>query len=210
MKWARSVKARRPPGFIEPCIPTVAAKVPEGPMWVHEIKHDGYRLIVRRSGARVRLFTRRAFDWSDRYPRIVEAAKRIKGAFLIDGEAVVSDERGIANFEQLHSHEQDKSAMLWAFDLLELNGEDLRQLTLDERKSKLAKLLKGSRHHGIVLNEHLEADGERAFYHACALGFEGIVSKRRDSRYASGRSRSWIKVKNPNAPGVLRFRDQEV
>jgi bifunctional non-homologous end joining protein LigD len=128
---------------------------------------------------------------------------------LVDGEAVVADERGIADFEKLHSREHDKSAMLWAFDLLELNGEDLRQLTLDERKSKLAKLLKGSRHHGIALNDHLEADGARAFYHACALGFEGIVSKRRDSRYVSGRSRSWIKIENPNAPGVLRFRDEE-
>jgi ATP-dependent DNA ligase len=90
MEWSKPVKARRPMGFIEPCIPTVAAKVPEGPMWVHEIKHDGYRLIVRRSGDRVWLFTRRGYDWSDRYPRIVEAAKRLKGSFVIDGETVVS------------------------------------------------------------------------------------------------------------------------
>lgn len=209
MKWDKPSKTRRPVGFIEPCIPTAAAKVPEGPMWVHEIKHDGYRLIVRRSGDRVRLFTRRGYDWSDRYPRIVEAAKRLRGSFVIDGETVVSDKHGIADFEKLHSGEYNKSAMLWAFDLLELNGEDLCQLTLDERKSKLTKLLRGSRHHGIVLNEHLEADGERAFYHACTLGFEGIVSKRRDSSYISGRSRSWIKVRNPNAPGVLRFQDEE-
>ena len=207
MKWSNPVKTRRPLGFIEACIPTVAAKVPEGPMWVHEIKHDGYRLIVRRSGDRVRLFTRRSYDWSERYPRIVDAAKRLKRSFVIDGETVVSDKHGIADFEKPHSREHEKSAMLWAFDLLELSGEDLRQLTLDERKSKLAKLLKGTRHHGIVLNEHLEADGERAHYLASALGFEGIVSKRRDSSYISGRSRSWIKIKNPNAPGVLRFRD---
>jgi bifunctional non-homologous end joining protein LigD len=209
MKWDTPVKARQPFGFVTPCIPTAAAKVPEGPMWLHEIKHDGYRLIVRKTTDRVRLFTRRGYDWSDRYPRIVEAAKKIKGTFLIDGEAVVSDKFGIADFEQLHSREHDRSAMLWAFDLLDLNGEDLRRLALDDRKSKLANLLKGSRHHGIVLNEHLEADGKRVFYHACALGFEGIVSKRRDSRYVSGRSKTWLKVKNPNAPGVLRFRDQE-
>jgi bifunctional non-homologous end joining protein LigD len=78
------------------------------------------------------------------------------------------------------------------------------------RKSKLAKLLKGSRHHRIALNERLEADGERVLYHAYALGFEGIVSKRRDSRYVFGRSKRWLEVKNPNAPGVPRFRDQEV
>jgi bifunctional non-homologous end joining protein LigD len=196
MKWSKPVKARRPPGFIEPCIPTAALKVPEGSLWVHEIKHDGYRLIVRRSEDRVRLFTRHGYDWSDRYPRILEAAKKTKGTFLIDGEAVVSDESGIADFEQLHSREHDKSAMLWAFDLLEWNGEDLRPLPLDERKSKLAKLLKASRHSGIVLNEYLEADGERAFWHACNLGFEGIISKRRDSRYVSGRGKSWLKVKN--------------
>jgi bifunctional non-homologous end joining protein LigD len=102
---------------------------------MHEIKHDGYRLIVRKSGDRVRLFTRRGYDRSDRYPRIVEAAKKIKGTFLIDGEAVVSNGCGIADFEKLHSREYDKSAMLWGFDLLELNDKDLRHLPLDERKS---------------------------------------------------------------------------
>jgi bifunctional non-homologous end joining protein LigD len=141
---------------------------------------------------------------------------------------LVSDERGVADFEQLHSREHDSGGRSMralgdgdqsfrlktttgfgrCLDPLELNGEDLRQLMLDERKSKLAKLLKGSRHHGIVLNEHLETHGERAFYHPCGLGFEGIVSKRRDSRYVSGRSK--IKVKNPNTPGVLRFRDQDL
>jgi ATP dependent DNA ligase domain len=88
-----------------------------------------------------------------------------------------------------------------AFDLHELNGYAI--LPLDERKSMLAKLLKGGRHYGIALNEHLEVDGTRAFAHACALGFEGIVSKCRDSRYVSGRSKTWVKVKNPNAPRVL-------
>jgi hypothetical protein len=97
MKWGIPIKARRPVGFMEPCIPTAAAKVPEGPMWVHEIKHDGYRLIVRRSGDRMRLFTRRGYDWSERYSRIVDAAKRLKGSFVIDGEAVVSDKYGIAD-----------------------------------------------------------------------------------------------------------------
>jgi ATP-dependent DNA ligase len=83
MKWSQPIKARRPVGLVELCIPTAAAKVPEGLKWVHEIKHDGYRLIVRRSGDRVRLFTRRGYDWSDRYPGIVEAAKRVKGSFVI-------------------------------------------------------------------------------------------------------------------------------
>jgi bifunctional non-homologous end joining protein LigD len=157
MEWRKPVKAWRPIGFIEPSIPIAVAKVPEGAMWVHEIKHDGYRLIVRKSGDRVWLFTRRGYDWSDRCQRIVDAAKRLKGSFVIDGEAVVSNKHGIADFDKLHSREHDKSAMLWAFDLLELNSDDLRQLTLDERKSRLVKLLKRSRHRGIALNEHLEA-----------------------------------------------------
>jgi bifunctional non-homologous end joining protein LigD len=107
MRWGKPVKTRRPPWFIEPWTPTVAAKVPKGPMSVHEINHDGYRLIVRKSGDRVRLFTRRGYNWSHHYPRIVEAAKRLKRSFVIDGETVVSDKHGIADFEKLHSREHD-------------------------------------------------------------------------------------------------------
>lgn len=94
--------------------------------------------------------------------------------------------------------------MLWAFDLLEKNGEDLRRLSLTSTSQKLGK---SSRHSGIVLNEHLEADGEGGAWHACNLG--GIASKRCDGRYVSGRSKTWLKIKNPNAPCVLPFPDQE-
>lgn len=199
MKWGKSIKARRPVGFIEPCIPTVAAKVGR-PNVVREIKHDGYRVQLNKRDDRVRFFTRRGFDWSERYPCIMEAAR----SFVIDGQAVVAGERGIADFEKLHSREHDKSAMLWAFDLRELNGEDLRQLPLDERKSKLAKLLRASRHSGIILNEHLEADVTRAFLHPCSLGFEGIVSNWRDSPYVSGRSKTWGEGERTRRPAVSR------
>ncbi len=116
----------RADGFVAPCIPTLAAKPPAGPGWVHEIKHDGYRLIVRREGATVRLFTRRGYDWTDRYPAIAAAAEKLRGkSFTIDGEAVVSGPDGVAVFDALHRRRRATDAMLYAFDLLELNGKDL-------------------------------------------------------------------------------------
>jgi bifunctional non-homologous end joining protein LigD len=127
----------RTDGFIDPCLPTLAAKPPSGPDWVHEIKHDGYRLIVRR-GKAVRLFTRRGYDRTDRYPAIADAAAKPRAkSFTLDGEAVVSGEDGIAMFDALHRRHKATDAMLYAFDLLELDGKDLRALPLGERKAKL-------------------------------------------------------------------------
>jgi bifunctional non-homologous end joining protein LigD len=135
----------RADGFIEPCIPTRAAKAPSGPDWVHEIKHDGYRLIVRRDGTAVRLFTRRGHDWTDRYPAIAAAAGKLRArSFTLDGEAAVSGADGVAVFAALHRRRAAPDAILHAFDLLELNGKDLRPLPLGERKAKLARLLAGS------------------------------------------------------------------
>jgi bifunctional non-homologous end joining protein LigD len=121
---------------------------------------------------------------------------------LIDSEAVACDENGLAVFEQLRYRRQDARVFLYAFDLLELDGQDLRREPLETRKATLAGLLRGSRA-GLRLNEHLEhQDGAIVFQHACALGLEGIVSKRLGSRYVSGRCRDWLKFKNPNAPAV--------
>src|ERR1700755_3167128 len=112
----------------EPCIPTRGAAVPAGPDWIHEIKHDGYRLIVQRQDKRVRLFTRNGHDWTDRYPRIVEAAlKNRASSFVIDGEAVPLGVDGISDFDGLHSRRFDAEVQLYAFDALMLEGEDLRQ-----------------------------------------------------------------------------------
>jgi hypothetical protein len=109
-----------------PCIPTRAAKPPAGPGWVHEIKHDGYRLIVRRGGTTVRLFTRRAYDWTDRYPAIASTAAKLRArSFTIDGEAVVAGADGVAVFEALHRRHRAAEAILYAFDLLVLNGEEI-------------------------------------------------------------------------------------
>jgi bifunctional non-homologous end joining protein LigD len=174
---------------------------------VHEIKHDGYRLIVRRDGETVRLFTRRAYDWTGRYPAIASAAAKIRAqSFTLDGEAVVCREDGVAVFDALHRHGTVREAILQAFDLLELDGEDLRPLPLGKRKVRLARLL-GRVPPGIELNAHTDDDGATVFRHACAMGLEGIVSKRLAAPYRSGPSRDWLKVKNPDSPAMVRHRE---
>ncbi len=186
------------------CIPTLASKPPNGNEWVHEIKHDGYRVMVRRSGDRVRLITRRGYDWMARFPRIVEAAKRLReNGFTIDGEAVWCGDDGVADFAKPHSRASNNDVILYAFDLLEIGGEDIRALPLEARKKRLKKLI-GKRKGDILFNEHLEGDGDTIFRHACELGLEGIVSKRRDLPYRLGRSSAWLKVKNPASPAMAR------
>jgi bifunctional non-homologous end joining protein LigD len=131
----------RPDGFIDPCIPTLAAKPPAGSGWGHEIKHDGYRLIVRRG-----------FDWTDRYPAIASAAAKLRASsFTLDGEAVVCGPDGVTVFDALHRRHKASDAILYAFDHLE-------PLPLGERKAKLARLL-ARKPAGIVLNEHTDEDG---------------------------------------------------
>ena len=131
-----------PERLFQCCIPTRATKVPDGPDWFHEIKHDGYRLIVQREGDRVRLFTRSGFDWSERYPRIVAAAKRLRTAsFVIDGEAVILQPNGTADFDALHSRQNDDEVRLIAFDLLAFDGADIREQPLHARKTRLKKLI---------------------------------------------------------------------
>jgi ATP-dependent DNA ligase len=132
-------------GYVPPCIPTRAYKAPSGPGWVHEIKHDGYRLQVRRDGDTVRLFTRRGYDWSGRYPAIAVTAMLLRArSFTLDGEAVVCGPDGVAIFDALHRRGTVTEAMLYAFDLLELDGEDLRHIPLLDRKRRLARLLGGA------------------------------------------------------------------
>ena len=132
-------------GFIEPCLPSSAERPPAGPDWIHEIKHDGYRLMARRDPIGIRLLTRNGHDWAPRYPLIVEAVDRLKvRSCLIDGEAVACDENGLAVFERLRLKPSGKHVFLYAFDLLELDGQDLRREPLETRKATLASLLRGS------------------------------------------------------------------
>jgi bifunctional non-homologous end joining protein LigD len=128
------LQRRRPSGFIEPCQPSKVARPPSGLLWVHEIKHDGYRLMVRRDGTRVRCFTRGGHDWADRFPAIVDAASRIQASsFLIDGEAVIAQDDGTPDFRALRSKRRGHEAVLFAFDLIE-HDDDPRDLPLIERK----------------------------------------------------------------------------
>ena len=120
-------------------------------------------------------------------------------SFLLDGEANVTNERGLAVFDLVRHKRHGDDALLIAFDLIELDGEDLRRTPIEQRKRKLANLVRRP-HAGIVLNEIFEGDGDILFAHACKLGCEGIVSKRLGSPYRSGRSPHWVKVKNPKAP----------
>jgi ATP-dependent DNA ligase len=180
-----------PAGFVAPCLPSPVAAPPTGSGWLHEIKHDGFRLMVRRDGDRVRAFTRNGNDWSARYPAITAAACSLRArSFLIDGEAVVADAEGVASFKLLRSLSRAKHAFVWAFDLLELDGEDLRALPLDQRRAELQTLLKRAPF-GLALNDVDSGDGPALYAQACAMGLEGIVSKRANSRYRSGRSPDW-------------------
>jgi bifunctional non-homologous end joining protein LigD len=116
---------------------------------------------------------------------------------VLDGEAMAHCKDGLPDFHGLRSDEGGAAACLFAFDLLRLNGEDLRPLPLEDRRARLRKALRGA-NKALRFSEHLEGDGEAIFRHACALGLEGIVSKRRDARYRSGRCLTWLKIKNPD------------
>jgi bifunctional non-homologous end joining protein LigD len=166
--------------------------------------------MARRDGNGVRLFTRNGNDWSARYPLIDDAIARLKvRSCLIDGEVVVLNTHGLAVFDLLRTGPRVRpDAILLAFDLLERDGEDLTARPLEERRRRLTRLLRDARP-SLQLSEHLEEDGAIVFEHACALGCEGIVSKRRGSRYQSGRSPHWIKTKNPNSPAVRREAAEE-
>jgi bifunctional non-homologous end joining protein LigD len=189
------------------CIPTRGTKVPHTPDWLHEIKYDGYRLRVERDGDRVRLFTRNGHDWTKRYPWIAESALTNRQKhFVIDGEAVVLGVDGIPDFNALHSRKQDAEVQLYAFDILALDGDDLRGLPLSLRKTNLARLL-ARRPDGIFVAPFEQGEiGPDLFRAACNMGLEGLVSKRRDRPYRAGPSPHWIKVKNRNNPAMDRVR----
>jgi bifunctional non-homologous end joining protein LigD len=142
-------------------------------------------------------------------PQIVAAVTALPvSSCLIDGEAIVCGEKGLAVFDLLRSFQHDGVAVLRAFDQLELDGEDLRHAPIETRKLTLKSLLRG-KHGGITFNQHFEADGMIVYRHACALGCEGIVSKRLGSPYRSGSADCWVKVKNPAAPAVHREAEED-
>lgn len=186
------VKARLP-GFIEPALASSVEKVPSGSRWIHEIKFDGYRVQVHLANEAVRVFTRRGNDWTKRFQKIADDAWHIKaGSAIVDGEVVVPAANGATDFSVLQNELKGKSTriVLIAFDLLYLNGRDMRKLPLSERKAELKKITAGT---DVQFSESFEIEGREMFAHACKLGLEGVVSKVRDSVYASGRGNNWVK-----------------
>jgi bifunctional non-homologous end joining protein LigD len=177
--------------------------------WLHEIKHDGFRVIARKDGDRVRLYSRPGNDLTERFSLIVAAMARLRSrSCIIDGEAVCCGDDGVPSFDRIRYRRYDASVFLYAFDLIELDGDDLRREPLDTRKTTLASVIKRAAP-GLRLNAHIEADGPTVFAHACKMGLEGIVSKMKGSPYRSGRSPDWIKSKNPACEAVRREGEED-
>ena len=199
MLWRISPAGSRrtsPAGFIRPCQPLLVVRPPAGPGWLHEMKHDGYRLIARKAADRVTLWSRYGTDFTNKLPRIAEAVARLTvNNAVLDGEAVVFRPDGHSDFVALRTKAGGELASFVAFDLRNLEGRDLRQRPLEELRQALPKLVAGV--DGIRFSEAMAADGAVVFAHACKLGLEGIVSKRVSSRYHSGMSRNWLKRLNP-------------
>jgi len=198
--------------FIEFMLPTLVERPPEGGDWIHEIKYDGYRTELVIQNGKAQAFTRRGFDWSEKYPTIVRAAAELPvTSAIIDGEAVVLDEKGVTKPDAL------RSAMRWqperlvfvAFDLMQLNGEDLRFRPLVERKARLEEIVRAAGGDIIQYSQHVEGNGQAFYDQVDRMGLEGMVSKRATSAYRSGRVETWQKAKcyeesTYEVAGVLR------
>lgn len=185
-----------PPANVEPQLATLVTTVPEGDDWIHEIKFDGYRLLCRVAHRDVRLLTRGGQDWTTRFPAIAAAAAGLScDNALIDLEAVVLNERGISDFQALQNaiHHGTAEPVGFAFDLLFLDGRDLRREPLLERKRRLKTLLGDDAR--LRYTDHVQGRGPAFHAQACQSGLEGIISKRAGAPYRSGRGRDWLKIK---------------
>ncbi len=197
---APGAKPGRLPDFVAPSLATLVADPPDGDSWVHEIKFDGYRLQAHVERGRVRLLTRSGQDWTHRFQALANAlgALGVKDA-LIDGEVVVMDEAGVSRFVELVADLKagwSNRMVYYAFDLLHLNGINLQGAVLADRKALLAKVLEPAPKGGTIrYSEHVQGDGAKLLVKACALGLEGIISKRADKPYRSGRRDDWTKAK---------------
>jgi bifunctional non-homologous end joining protein LigD len=182
------------PGFIAPALASAIEKPPSGARWVHEIKFDGYRVQLHKANEAEKVFTRRGLDWTRRFRKIAVDAYLINArSAIIDGEVVAPAADGTTDFSVLQNELKgnSKKIVMVAFDLLYLDGYDLRKLRLLERKALLKKLVAKT---AIQFSESFELDGPEMFRHACKVGLEGVVSKVRDSRYPSERTNDWVKI----------------
>ena len=186
------------PATIEPQLATLVDAVPRGEEWIHEIKYDGYRALCEIRDGEARLITRHGKDWTDRFSPIArEAAKLPVRQAILDGEVVVLEPDGTTSFQTLQNalaENRQDDLVYFAFDLLYLDGYDLRGAPLLDRKAALLELLAGGGE-AIRPGDHIEGDGEGFYRQACNFALEGIVSKRADLPYHSGRNKDWLKVK---------------
>jgi bifunctional non-homologous end joining protein LigD len=194
-KKPAAIGAKAPyPGFIEPALASSIEKAPNGERWIHEIKFDGYRVQVHLANTEVKLFTRRGYGWTHSFKKIASDAWHIgAGSAIIDGEVVAPAVDGSTDFSVLQNELKGRSTriVMVAFDLLYLNGYDLRRLPLTDRKALLKKTIDKT---DVQFSESFEVDGREMLKHACKTGLEGVVSKVRDSHYNSGRGNDWVKV----------------
>jgi bifunctional non-homologous end joining protein LigD len=192
-------KARAALPAYDPQLATLAQAAPAGDGWLHELKYDGYRIGVRLDDGEVHLYSRRGKDWTAQFPELVAAAGKLKARqALIDGEAAIVLDDGKTNFQALQNFfgGDRRGLTYFAFDLLFLDGEDLRGRPLEERKARLAALVRSSGKSLIRVSEHVAGNGPAFFAEASRMGLEGIVSKQRGERYKAGRTTSWLKVKS--------------
>jgi len=193
---AKRKASKAPPAFVAPQLATLVDEVPAGTSWIHEIKYDGYRLLLSVGEGVATAWTRNGLDWSDKFKALVKAAARLPAGCLIDGEAVALDDEGRPSFQLLQSTLKGGGAPLafYAFDLLIDRSEDIRKLPNIERKERLAALLKGVAP-PILYGDHIIGRGEEMFDAVCKQGGEGIISKRASAAYSGTRSRNWLKIK---------------
>lgn len=184
------------PAFRPVQLATLVDGVPASGDWLYEIKYDGYRILLA-VGGEARAYTRSGLDWSAKFSTLIGAAGKIERSALIDGEAVVLDDEGRSSFQLMQGAWKRGHAkvVFYAFDLLEVDGEDLSTLPLLERKKRLAKLI-GKKQSGVIrYSDHIEGEGAALFKQACSAGLEGVIAKRANGRYVGARTESWLKIK---------------
>ena len=187
------------PAFVEPALAKLVESAPKGSEWLHEIKFDGYRMQARVDGGEIQLLTRKGLDWTAKFKPVAKALKNLNiPSALLDGEIVVEDEAGVSSFSALQQELKGRGErfVYYVFDLLYLDGEDLRKAALADRKAALRLLFDDLPPGGAIrFSDHLEEDGATLVRHACRMGLEGIISKRADQPYRSGRGNDWVKSK---------------
>ena len=200
-KPTRTPASSVPPKFVDPELATLADGVPEGNDWLFELKFDGYRVQALIENGRAQLLTRKGLDWTPKFDPIPKLLERLEiGSAILDGEIVAADDKGAHSFKTLqsvlHDEKRDTPLQYYVFDLLHLDGEDLKNLPLLERKARLATLLKSADMGGqVLLSEHFTDADETMLGQVCGIGMEGLIAKRGDAPYRPGRAGDWLKVK---------------